>query len=351
VFSSNKLLNFERSFQNKDMKQLNEVKYSLLDLAPVSEGHTAADSFHSSLLLARQAEALGYTRYWFAEHHNMPNVASSATAVLIGYIAGNTQKIRVGSGGIMLPNHAPIIIAEQFGTLATLYPNRIDLGLGRAPGTDQITSRAIRGLNMQAAYHFPEDVQQLQTFFSEENSHSPLRAFPAEGLDVPIWILGSSTDSAHLAAQMGLPYAFATHFAPTEFLRAIDIYRKEFVPSKHLSQPYVMACVGVVAADTDKEAARLATSAQQMFLGIISGKRRLLQPPVDSMDGIWNEPQREMVMQMQQYAFSGSPATLKSKLEDFVQRTGVNEVMATSHIYDEQAKLYSFKLFAELFNA
>lgn len=326
-----------------------QINYSILDLAPVSQGHTAADSFHNSLLLARQAESSGFSRYWFAEHHNMPNVASTATAVLIGYIAANTTTLRVGSGGIMLPNHAPIIVAEQFGTLATLYPGRIDLGLGRAPGTDQLTSRAIRGLNIQSAYHFPEDIRQLQTFFSEKNEQSALRAIPAEGTGVPIWVLGSSTDSAHLAAEMGLPYAFASHFAPAEFLRAIDIYRREFKPSAQLSKPYVLACVNVVAADTDAAAARLATSSQQMFLGIITGKRKPLQPPVDSMDDLWNEYQKAMVMQMLQYAFVGNAATLRAKFEAFIEQTGVDEIMATSHIYDMDAKLKSFKIFSTLF--
>ncbi|KAA2244437.1 LLM class flavin-dependent oxidoreductase [Chitinophaga agrisoli] len=332
-------------------KQLNQVKYSILDLATVREGSTAADSFHNSLQLALQAEAAGFSRYWFAEHHNMPNVASTATAVLIGYVAGNTTKIRVGSGGIMLPNHAPLIVAEQFGTLASLYPGRIDLGLGRAPGSDQLTSRAIRGLNINAHYNFPDDIRQLQRFFSAENSNSALRAFPAEGLEVPIWVLGSSTDSAHLAAAMGLPYAFASHFAPAELMNAIKIYRAEFKPSQYLDKPYVLACVNVIAAATDQEAARLATSLQQLFIGVITGRRKLLQPPVDDMSQIWDDATEHMVNQMLYYSFFGSQETVKAGLEAFVNATQVDEIMATAHIYDPEARLNSYRLFAELFNA
>ena len=322
------------------------IPYSILDLATVAEGKTAADSFHNSLELARHAEQLGFERYWFAEHHNMPAVASSATSVLIGYIAGGTNSIRVGSGGIMLPNHAPLLIAEQFGTLASLYPGRIDLGLGRAPGTDQLTAFAIRGKNFGAEHNFPDDIQQLQQFFSAANSGSKLRAIPGEGLDIPIWVLGSSTDSARVAAALGLPYAFASHFAPAYFLQAIELYRNNFQPSELLKEPYVMACVNIVAADTDAEANRLATSLQQLFLGIISGKRKLLQPPVDNMDALWSAPEAAAAGQMLEYAFFGSAATIKSLIENFIHRTGVNEIMATSHIYDHAARLRSYELFA-----
>lgn len=325
----------------------NNIAYSVLDLAAVVQGQTPANSFHHSLELAQQAEQLGYTRYWFAEHHNMANVASSATAVLIGYVAGGTKSIRVGSGGIMLPNHAPLIVAEQFGTLASLYPGRIDLGLGRAPGSDQLTAMAIRGENMQAAYHFPQDVERLQNFFSAENSTAKVRAIPGEGLDIPIWILGSSTDSARLAAAMGLPYAFASHFAPAQFINAINIYRKNFKPSVHLQEPYVLACVNVVAADTDSEADYLATSLKQFFMGVVTGKRQLLPPPIESMDGIWNIYEEEAVMQMLGYSFIGGPEKLKSELQDFISQTQVNEIMATSHIYNHQARLHSYQLFAE----
>ena len=319
----------------------------MLDLATVAEGRSIADTYHKSLENARQAEALGYTRYWFAEHHNMISVASSATSLLIGYIAGNTGTIRVGSGGIMLPNHSPLVVAEQFGTLETLYPNRIDLGLGRAPGTDQVTAMAIRGQNLNAAFHFPKDVEALQQFFSEENYDAKVRAVPGEGLAIPIWILGSSTDSAKLAAAKGLPYAFASHFAPAYFKEAIAIYRDNFQPSAQLAEPYVMACVNIVAADTDEEAEYLATSAKQMFMGVITGRRKLLQPPVESMEGIWSVFEEAAVMELLAYSFIGSKEKIWAKLTDFVEENGVNEIMATSHIYDHQARLKSFRLFAE----
>ncbi|WP_238395271.1 LLM class flavin-dependent oxidoreductase [Mucilaginibacter sp. 14171R-50] len=256
--------------------KLSDIKYSVLDLATVVAGSTPADSFKKSMEVAQLAEKVGYTRYWFAEHHNMMNVASSATAILIGHIAGGTSKIRVGSGGIMLPNHSPLIVAEQFGTLASLYPGRIDLGLGRAPGTDQTTALAIRGENFNAAHNFPRDIVKLQTYFSADNVNSKVRAIPGEGLDIPIWVLGSSTDSARVAAAMGLPYAFASHFAPTYFLEAIKIYRDNFKPSQHLQKPYVMACVNVVAADTDGEAEYLATSVKQFFYGGGNGQKAIV---------------------------------------------------------------------------
>ena len=333
----------------RDAKALRNTAYSILDLATLCQGQTAAETFHNSLLMARQAESLGFTRYWFAEHHNMANVASSATAVLIGYIAGNTKSMRVGSGGIMLPNHAPLIVAEQFGTLASLYPGRIDLGLGRAPGTDPVTAKAIRGENMHSSYYFPRDVQQLQRFFSKENQQAEVRAIPGEGLSIPIWILGSSTDSAYLAAQMGLPYAFASHFAPGEFMRAISLYRENFQPSEQLQKPYVLACINVVAAQTDAKAAQLATSLQQLLLGVITGKRAPLQAPVENMDEIWSPIEKEAVEKMLLYSFIGSPDKIRGELQGFLSATSVDELMATSHIFDREAKLTSCRLFAELF--
>jgi luciferase family oxidoreductase group 1 len=326
----------------------NHIAYSVLDLATVLEGKTAADSFQHSLRLAKEAEQAGYTRYWFAEHHNMAGVASSATSVLIGYIAGGTSTIRVGSGGVMLPNHAPLIIAEQFGTLASLYPGRIDLGLGRAPGTDQLTALAIRGANFHAEHNFPKDIQQLQTYFSAANSNGKVRAIPGEGLDIPIWILGSSTDSALVAAAMGLPYAFASHFAPAQFITAINLYRQHFKPSATLKSPYVMACVNVVAADTDAAANTLATSVQQLFVGVVTGRRQLLQPPVDDMNAIWTEAEAFQVKQMLAYAFIGSKEKIKKDMQAFIQQTGVNEIMATSHIYDQEARLYSYQSLAAI---
>jgi len=328
---------------------LENTAYSVLDLATIAEGRSIADTYHHSLANARQAERLGYTRYWFAEHHNMVSVASSAPPVLIGYIAGNTSSIRVGSGGVMLPNHSPLVVAEQFGTLATLYPGRIDLGLGRAPGTDQVTARAIRGENMNAAFYFPRDVEALQKYFSATGDDASVRAIPGEGLDIPIWILGSSTDSARLAAAKGLPYAFASHFAPAHFIEAINLYRENFRPSAQLQQPYVMACVNVVAAETDEEAEMLSTSLKQLFMGIVTGKRRPMQPPVKSMDGIWNVFEEEAVMQMLAYSFIGSKDKVGAALFDLVEQTGVNEIMASSHIYDRDARLRSYRLFAECF--
>ncbi|PJJ84659.1 LLM class flavin-dependent oxidoreductase [Mucilaginibacter auburnensis] len=325
------------------------IKYSVLDLATVIEGYTIVDSFKSSVANAQQAEKLGYTRYWFAEHHNMINVASSATSLLIGHIAGKTSTIRVGSGGIMLPNHSPLVVAEQFGTLESLYPGRIDLGLGRAPGSDQTTAYAIRGENMGAAFHFPEDVASLQHYFAGDHPNG-VSAVPGEGLDIPIWILGSSLDSARLAAAQGLPYAFASHFAPAYFLQAIELYRKNFKPSRHLAEPYVIACVNVVAADTDAEAEYLATSLKQLFKGIITGRRQLLPPPVDSMDGIWSVAEQEAAMQMLTYSFFGSKATLQYRLGNFIAQTGIQELMATTHIFDQSARLKSYRLLAEVLN-
>jgi luciferase family oxidoreductase group 1 len=330
------------------MKKQESLAYSVLDLATVVQGYTPADSFRNSVLLAKEAEKLGYTRYWFAEHHSMEGVASSATSILIGHIAGQTNSIRVGSGGIMLPNHAPLIVAEQFGTLASLYPGRIDLGLGRAPGTDQVTALAIRGENFKVQHNFPRDIQKLQNFFSADNSHSNVRAIPGEGLDIPIWILGSSTDSALVAASFGLPYAFASHFAPTYFMEAIKLYRDNFRPSVHLSKPYVISCVNVSAADTDEEAAYLATSVKQMFMGVITGRRQLLPPPVATMDHIWSAHEMATVNHMLSYSFIGSADSIKKRMNTFLEQTGVDEVMATSHIFDHAARVHSYEIFADV---
>ena len=323
------------------------IPISILDLASVTQGSTPADSFRKSLELAQYAEILGYRRYWFAEHHNMISVASSATAVLIGFIAGGTNHIRVGSGGIMLPNHSPLIIAEQFGTLASLYPGRIDLGLGRAPGTDQLTAMVIRRTTDLSANDFPQQVQELKAYFSEENNAAKVRAIPGEGIDVPMWILGSSTDSAHLAAYFELPYAFAGHFAPQQMETAFAVYRKGFRPSQQLQEPYVMACVNIIAAGTDEEAQYIATSVYQAFLGIVRNKRDLLQPPVKDMRAVWNEYEEAQVKQMLSGSFIGSMETVKKGIQQFVKRTGINELMAAAHIYDPVAKLHSYKLLSD----
>lgn len=273
---------------NNKQKKLNDIPASVLDLVHILSGQTAADSFPNSLDLARHVEKWGFERYWMAEHHNMPGIASSATSVLIGYIAGGTSSIKVGSGGIMLPNHAPLVVAEQFGTLASLYPNRIDLGLGRAPGTDQQTAMALRRNIGSAGEDFPTNVKELQQYLSADNQTSRVRAVPGEGLNIPLWILGSSTFGAQLAGILGLPYAFASHFAPASLQVALKVYRESFQPSEQLQEPYAMACVNVIAADTDEQAIHLSTTLYQSFLNVIRGKALPLQPPVDSMASLWD---------------------------------------------------------------
>ncbi len=327
-------------------KKISPIPFSVLDLATVTEGATFNETFARSLELAQYAEKLGYTRFWLSEHHNMISVASSATSVLIGYIASGTSEIRVGSGGIMLPNHAPLAVAEQFGTLESIYPGRIDLGLGRAPGTDQLTAIELRGSRFATGQDFPQNILKLQTYFSKENSTSAVRAIPGEGQNIPIWILGSSTDSAQLAAYLGLPYAFASHFAPGQFYTAIELYRRNFRPSQSLKKPYIMPCVNVITADTDEEANKLATSLYQMFVGIITGKRTLLQPPVDDMNDVWTPNEEEAAKQMLQLSFIGSPETIKIQMKVFVEKTRMNEIMVISNIFDQKAKLHSYKLFA-----
>ena len=326
------------------------VKLSALDLANVIEGGNAASAIARTVELAQYLEQIGYERLWLAEHHNMEHIASSATAVLIGHVAGKTKHLRIGSGGIMLPNHAPLAVAEQFGTLETLFPGRIDLGLGRAPGTDQFTAMALRRNNPNAVYHFPEDIRELQRYFSDENVDGRVRAFPGEGLSIPLWILGSSTDSAYLAAEMGLPYAFASHFAPRQFRTAIAIYREHFKPSAQLEQPYVMACVNVIAADTDAEAEQHASSLYQMFLGIITNTRKPLQPAVPNLRSYWPPDIAAAVDQMLACTFAGSPATLQEQLGKLIAETGINELMTTGYIYDSGARLKSFRLLKEVFD-
>src|SRR3954470_11814391 len=301
------------------------IAYSILELAIVSRGESLQKTLHNSLALAKEAEACNYKRIWFAEHHNSDNIGSSATSLLIGYVAENTHAIRVGSGGIMLPNHSPLIIAEQFGTLAHLYPGRIDLGLGRAPGTDQQTAQAIRSDFYQAAQMFPQEVEKIQRYFSVENKKSNVRAAIAEGTDVPLYILGSSTDSAHLAAKKGLPYAFASHFASTYLHQALRIYKQEFQPSEFLSQAYTMAGVNVYIADTDEEAERLFTSLIRMFVGVLTGAREPLQPPTALTEDLKEVLQHPSLHQMLKYSFVGSKPTVKQGVKAFLEQTGVNE--------------------------
>ena len=325
-----------------------QLRLSALDLSVIIEGGDATSAIARTAEVAQYIEQLGYDRIWLAEHHNMPNIASSATSVLIGHVAGKTDRIRVGSGGIMLPNHAPLAIAEQFGTLESIYPGRIDLGLGRAPGTDQLTAAALRRNNLSTAYHFPSDIRELQQYFSDENIDGRVRAFPGEGLNIPIWILGSSTDSAYLAAELGLPYAFASHFAPAQFHRAIAIYRQHFKPSAALDKPYVLACVNVIAADTDDEAHVLATSMYRMFLGIVTNTRRPLQPPVPSMEPYWTPEIEQAVKQMTACTFIGGPESLARQLDTFITETDVDELMTTGNIYDQGARLKSYRILSEV---
>lgn len=322
--------------------------YSILDLALVSEGHTLKQTFNNALELAQNAEKFGYTRYWLAEHHNAPNIGSSATSVLMGYIAEGTNTLRIGSGGIMLPNHSPLIIAEQFGTLGALYPNRIDLGLGRAPGTDRETAQAIRSDFMQAAQSFPAELDKIQTYFSAENANSKVRATVAEGVEVPIYILGSSTDSAHLAAKKGLPYAFASHFATTHLMNALEIYRNEFQPSEALEEPYVMAGVNIIIADTNEEAQNLSTSLIRMILGIFTGKRDFVQPPTPMSNELEEILQHPQIHQMLKYSFIGSKATVKKQVKDFMEQTEADEIIAVTNIYDVKDRIRSYELFAEI---
>lgn len=328
-------------------KPLRDIPVSVLDLAVIGVDITTKQTLQNSLSLAQHVERLGYQRFWVAEHHNMQNIASSATAVLIGYLAQGTETLRIGSGGIMLPNHAPLVIAEQFGTLEALYPNRIDLGLGRAPGTDGLTAMALRRTNHLSANYFPEQVQELRQFFSKDNEGVKVRAFPGDGLEVPLWILGSSTDSAHLAAKLGLPYAFASHFAPEQIQAAAQIYKREFQPSRQLEEPYFMACVNAMIADTDAEANRLATSLYNMFLGIIRDDRRPMQKPVDSMDGLWSEQEEALVYQKLSCTFIGTSQSVQSDLQRFCDVLEIDELMITSPIYDHQDRLKSFTLFKE----
>ncbi|MBS7233907.1 LLM class flavin-dependent oxidoreductase [Flavobacterium psychroterrae] len=327
------------------------ISISILELAIITQDSNAPETFQKTKEIAQLADNLSYNRFWLAEHHNMAHVASTATVVLIGYIASQTQNIRVGSGGIMLPNHSPLIVAEQFGTLETLYPNRIDLGLGRAPGTDQPTAEAIRKDFFDQAQRFPQNVTKLQDYFSAENATAKVRAFPAEGTNVPIWILGSSTESAALAAAYGLPYAFAGHFAPRQMIQAFEFYRENFQPSEFLHKPKTMACVNIIAADTNEEAERLSTSLYQMFLNLIRGDRKGLQPPVDSLDDIMSEEERFHVNQMTACTFTGNKEQLITDLKKFINYSKVDELMATGPIFDHQAKLKSIHITKEVIDS
>jgi luciferase family oxidoreductase group 1 len=320
-----------------------KIPFSVLDLCPITAAGSAAQALSNSRDLAQHAERWGYARFWLAEHHNMPGVASAATAVAIGYVAGGTSTLRVGAGGIMLPNHAPLVVAEQFGTLAALYPGRIDLGLGRAPGTDPLTTRALRREMSATAESFPRDVVELMTYFEHERPGQAIRAVPGAGLEVPVWLLGSSTYSAELAALLGLPFAFAAHFAPDLMESALQIYKTRFKPSKQLERPYALVCTNVYAADTDREARRLFTSLEQAFAALRGGKPVPLPPPLDhAPTDVASLPD------IFRHAIVGGPETLRDGLRSFLDYTGADELMATAMIYDHAARLRSFEILAEV---
>ncbi len=330
------------------MHNLANTRFSILELVPVRDDKTVRFSLEHSLELAQHAEKLGYERLWLAEHHNMDGIASSATAVLLGYLLANTEHLRVGSGGIMLPNHAPLVVAEQFGTLATLYPDRVELGLGRAPGTDQVTMRALRRGRQETEDQFPQDVQEILHYFKEPQPGQRIVATPGQGTHVPVWLLGSSLFSAQLAARLGLPYSFASHFAPRMLGQAIQLYRENFEPSEYLEKPYVSMGVPVVVAPTDEEANYLATSAYQRVLGLIRGQSLKLKPPVESMDGLWTPAEQLSVRNFYAMGQIGSPATVKAGLEQLLHDYEVDEFIFTCDIYETQKRLETFSLLMDL---
>ena len=319
------------------------ISFSILDLSPIPRGATASEALRNTLALAQRADKLGYKRYWLAEHHNMPGIASAATAIVIAHVAGGTRTIRVGSGGIMLPNHSPLVIAEQFGTLASLYPGRIDLGLGRAPGTDMLTAQALRRTMEDSAEQFPQDVLELQSYFAAAQPGQHVRAVPGAGLEVPIWLLGSSLFSAQLAAMLGLPFAFASHFAPDLMKQALEIYRSRFQPSRQLDRPYAMLGANVVAADSDAEARRQFTSQQQSFINLRRGSPGQVPPPIDDIDSYWSPAEKAMVERSLAVSFVGSPETVQRGLAAFIESTRPDELMITAHVHDQPARLRSIE--------
>ena len=327
---------------------LKNIPFSVLELVPSLEGVDHKTSINNSLELAQHIEGLGFHRIWISEHHNTESLLSSATPIIMGYLAQGTKSIRIGSGGIMLPNHVPLVVAEQIGTLATLYPNRIDLGLGRAPGTDQITARALRRDKIETVNDFPREVQELQFYLGERHEDSKVRAIPGEGTKVPIYMLGSSNFSAQLSAALGLPYVFASHFAPAYLFEALALYKENFQPSEQLKKPYTIAAANVVIADTDEEAEYLATSGYKFMLNIIRNHRLPLAPPVKSMKDEWNVMEEAQVKNMTRYTFVGSKEKVKKQIEKFVQETAIDELIVSTYIYDQKAKLHSYKLLAEL---
>ena len=333
------------------MRTLSETQFSILELAPVREDQTVQLTLQHSLKLAQQAERLGYSRLWLAEHHNMDGIASSATAVLLGYLLANTSTLKVGSGGIMLPNHAPLIVAEQFGTLATLYPNRIELGLGRAPGTDQMTMRALRRGRQETEDQFPQDVLEILHYFKDAEPNQRIIATPGQGTHVPVWLLGSSLFSAQLAAKLGLPYSFASHFAPRMLKQAIQLYRENFEPSEYLSKPYVSMGVPTVVAENDAEAEYLATSAYQRVLGLMRGQSLKLKAPIASMDGLWSPAEKMSVDSFYSMAQIGSNGTVKEGLKQLLLEYDVDEFIFTCDIYDTDKRLENFERLMQIKNS
>lgn len=331
-------------------KQLKDIAYSVLDLAPIVVGKTARDAFHNSLDLAQHAEKWGYSRFWLAEHHNNSGIASSATSILIGHIAAGTSSIRVGSGGIMLPNHAPLVIAEQFGTLESLFPGRIDLGIGRAPGTDHVTTYALRRDSRNGANDFPDNLHELRSYFnpSLSNEKSLVKAIPGEGLAIPVWLLGSSGYSAQLAGQLGLPFSFASHFAPENTMPALRLYRNNFQPSTELDKPYAMVGVNIIAAETDEKAEKLATSMQQQFLKLIRNAPGPLEPPIDYLDLLTNDLEKQALQSRVSASIIGSAETIKEKLTAFIQETQADEIIINCSIYDHNDRLRSYEIVSEI---
>jgi luciferase family oxidoreductase group 1 len=325
-----------------------QIPVSVLNLAPIREGQGPKDAIDAMVDLAQATEKMGYKRYWIAEHHNTPTLVSSATSILIKHTLEHTESIRVGSGGVMLPNHSPLVVAEQFGTMATIYPNRLDLGLGRAPGTDMMTASALRRSSKDSVYTFPEDVNALLTYFGLEEQQDYVKAYPGVGTNVPLYILGSSTDSAYLAASLGLPYVFASHFAPKYMDQAISIYRSRFKPSEYLDKPYMMVCLNVIAAESDQEAKLQSTTMQQFFLNVVRGSQMFLQPPVESMDTIWNPMEKEMASSMSSVTLMGSKETVREQLIGFQENYNVDELMAVSYIYDQDKQKQSYQILKDI---
>ncbi len=324
------------------------IPVSVLNLAPIRKGQEARQAIDSMVDLAQATEKMGYQRYWIAEHHNTPTLVSSATSILIKHTLEHTNSIRVGSGGVMLPNHSPLVVAEQFGTMATIYPDRLDLGLGRAPGTDMKTANALRRSQYDSVHTFPEDVNALLNYFGPEETQGFVKAYPGVGTNIPIYILGSSTDSAYLAASLGLPYVFASHFAPRYMEEAISIYRERFQPSQYLDKPYIIVCLNVIAAETDEEASLLSTTMHQFFLNVVRGTQSPMQPPVEDLESLWNPMEREMATSMGSVTLMGSKGTIREQLASFQDNYHVDEIMAVSYIYDEDKQKRSYEILKEV---